>query len=135
KPWLAVLFAVPALSLAGVPPLSGFFAKLALVRGGLEAEQYVIVGVSLAVSIFTLYYMNKIWEEVFWKDPPEPAAEESPQPVDRAGAAAARAHPAMITPLALMAAMSVVIGLGAEPVFRLSMEAAEQLLDTREYIA
>ncbi|MDQ4147290.1 MAG: Na+/H+ antiporter subunit D, partial [Pseudomonadota bacterium] len=39
-PFLALLFLVSALSLAGLPPFSGFFAKLALVQAGLQLEQY-----------------------------------------------------------------------------------------------
>src|SRR5690606_28422005 len=35
-PVLAVLFLLPALSLAGIPPLSGFVAKFALVEAGLD---------------------------------------------------------------------------------------------------
>ena len=35
---LAVLFLLPALSLAGLPPLSGFLAKYGLVRAGLDTE-------------------------------------------------------------------------------------------------
>ena len=35
KPVIAVLFALPALSLAGLPPFSGFVAKLALVDAGI----------------------------------------------------------------------------------------------------
>ena len=50
-PGIAVLFLVPALSLAGIPPLSGFFAKFSLVRAGLESEQYWIVAAALGVSL------------------------------------------------------------------------------------
>ena len=56
-----LLFAVPALSLAGVPPLSGFFAKLFLIRAGLEAEAFAAVAVALAVGLLTLFSMTKIW--------------------------------------------------------------------------
>lgn len=55
EPLLAVLFLAAALSLAGLPPLSGFVGKLALVDAGLDARSYTIVGVSLAVSLLTLY--------------------------------------------------------------------------------
>jgi multicomponent Na+:H+ antiporter subunit D len=77
-PLLAVLFLIPALSLAGLPPLSGFFAKLSLIQAGLEVDSYWIVGVALAVSLLTLYSMNKIWTLAFWQ--PTPTTEAMPEP-------------------------------------------------------
>jgi multicomponent Na+:H+ antiporter subunit D len=66
RPVIAVLFALPALSLAGLPPFSGFVAKLALVDAGVAAGDYVIVVVSLVASILTLLSMTKIWIGAFW---------------------------------------------------------------------
>ena len=60
-----------AISLAGLPLTRGFFSKLMLVRAGLEAEAYWIVGVSLVVSLMTLYSMTKIWAYAFWKPAPD----------------------------------------------------------------
>ena len=73
RPGLAVLFLIPAFSLAGIPVLSGFWSKFVLVRAGLEAEAYWIVGISLAVSALTLFSMMKIWIYAFWKPAPEGA--------------------------------------------------------------
>lgn len=69
SPFLADLFLLPALSLAGIPPLSGFVAKLSLGQAGLDAGAFVTVGVSLAVSLLTLLSMTKIWAGVFWGKP------------------------------------------------------------------
>src|SRR5690606_29552278 len=55
EPVLAVLFLLPALSLAGIPPFSGFVAKLALVQAGFDQQQYAVVAMSLAVSLLTLF--------------------------------------------------------------------------------
>jgi multicomponent Na+:H+ antiporter subunit D len=74
-PVLAILFLIPALSLAGLPPLSGFFAKLSLLQAGLAVNQFWLVGVALFVSLLTLYSMTKIWTLGFWK--PAPAEEEA----------------------------------------------------------
>ena len=116
-PGLAPLFLIPALSLAGLPPLSGFFAKLALVRAGLETGQFAIVAVALGVSLLTLFSMMKIWNEAFWK----PLAEDDPLP-------AGRTSPALWLPVAGLATLTVLIGLAAGPLFVLSLRAAEQLL-------
>src|SRR3954462_1484947 len=77
QPLLAVLFLIPALSLAGMPPLSGFFAKLSLVQAGLGAGQYAIVAAALVVGLLTLFSMTKIWGEAFWKPLPQDAAADA----------------------------------------------------------
>jgi multicomponent Na+:H+ antiporter subunit D len=126
-PVLSVLFLLPALSLAGLPPLSGFWAKFALVRAGLETAQYTIVAVALGVSVLTLFSMTKIWAEVFWK--PQPASEAV-----EAEISTTKPSLGLLLPLALLASFSVVMGLLAEPFFALASQAAEQLLYPADYI-
>lgn len=72
RPALALLFAVPALSLVGIPPLSGFWAKLLLLQETLGQGRYVWAAAALGVSLLTLYSMMKIWIEAFWKPHPDP---------------------------------------------------------------
>jgi multicomponent Na+:H+ antiporter subunit D len=121
-PGLALLFLIPALSLAGIPPLSGFWAKLTLVRAGLETQQYLIVAAALGVSLLTLFSMTKIWGETFWKPSPVPLPRPQRQPA------------ALVLPIAALALITVAIGLAAEPMFTLAMRAAEQLLNPADYI-
>jgi len=134
RPFLAMLFAVPALSLAGIPPLSGFFAKLALVRAGLEAQQYAIVATALVVSLLTIFSMTKIWAEAFWKAAPGDVAGDDTE----GSLVAAQPLPplprTMVWPAALLAAMTVAIGLSAGPLFDVSIKAAEQLVDREAYL-
>jgi multicomponent Na+:H+ antiporter subunit D len=123
---LAALFFLPALALAGLPPFSGFWAKLTLVRAGLGTQEYVIVGVSLVVSVLTLFSMTKIWAEAYWKDRP---AESAPlQPL------AAQRRFALLAPVILLAALTGLLGIGAEPLLALGQGAAAQLLNPSEYI-
>ncbi len=70
-PLLAVLFLVPAMSLAGVPPLSGFWAKFIVIKSSLDAGHVTLAVVALVVGLLTLYSMLKIWNEAFWKAPPD----------------------------------------------------------------
>lgn len=130
RPALAVLFAVPALSLAGIPPFSGFLGKLALVRAGLDATAYGTVAASLAVSILTLYSMTKIWNEAFWKPAPAGAIGAYPGRM-----VSALRYQGMAVPGALLAAFSVLLALAAQPVFGLALEIATQLLNPAAYIA
>lgn len=127
-PALGLLFLIPAFSLAGIPPLSGFWAKFALIRAGLEIEQYAIVATALLVSLLTIFSMTKIWAEAFWKADPAPH----------------KAHPLqnrplkslsyLILPIIVLAAITIIIGLFSEPFFVLAQRAAEQLLHPQEYI-
>jgi multicomponent Na+:H+ antiporter subunit D len=64
--WLAALFLLPALSLAGIPPFSGFVGKLGLINAGLDAGDDVIVVVAVVGSLLTLVSMTKIWTGAFW---------------------------------------------------------------------
>lgn len=71
SPGLAALFLIPAFSLAGIPPFSGFVAKLALMEAGVSSQAYLAVAVSVGVSLLTLFSMTKIWNRAFWQPPPE----------------------------------------------------------------
>lgn len=131
-PLLAALFAVPALSLAGVPPLSGFTAKLALVQAGLEAGEYAVVATAVAVSLLTLYSMSKIWNGAFWKPPP---AEPTPLPGEHPTRRLNRwERGTLVLPVVVLAALTVLIGLGGGWLFSISAEAARELLDPEQYI-
>ncbi len=121
-PVLAGLFLFSALSLAGIPILSGFWAKVILVRAGLEEGTYLIVGVSLAVSLLTLFSMMKIWTRAFWGEPAEPRATPS------AGAWA------RLVPIWFLASITLAIALGAPWVYEFATSAAQAALLPDAYI-
>ena len=125
RPGLSLLFLVPALSLAGLPPLSGFFAKFVLIRASIEADAWAAVAVALLVSFLTLYSMIKIWNEAFWKARPASAGAERQ---DNGGLVM------LYLPIALLAALTITIGLAGQPVYELAERAAQQLLDRDRYI-
>lgn len=120
----ALLFFLPALSLAGLPPLSGFFAKLALVVAGFQMRQFTIVAIALAVSFMTLYSMTKVWNEVFWKERNNLPNRSPFNPVSAW----------MWLPTLSLVALSVLAGIFAEPLLALSMQAAAQLAHPEVYI-
>jgi multicomponent Na+:H+ antiporter subunit D len=125
EPALAVLFLLPALSLAGIPPFSGFVAKLALVQAGMSVREYVIVAVSVAVSLLTLFSMTKIWANVFWG--PSGDLELRP-PLSRLRRAL------MVGPTAALVVLSLGIAAGSGPLYDLSKRAARDLVDSRSYV-
>lgn len=125
-PLFSLLFLIPALSLAGIPPLSGFWAKFTLIRAGLEEESYLIVAVALSVSLLTLYSMIKIWIYAFWEK--QPADMERPLPTGK-GEWFFR-----FAPIIILAVCTLAISFAAQPVFDVAMDAANQLLDPSIYV-
>ncbi|GAA4427600.1 Na+/H+ antiporter subunit D [Pontibacter saemangeumensis] len=129
QPLLSLLFLLSALALAGVPPLSGFWGKFMLAKGGFEAGNYTIVAVSLCVSLVTLFSMTKIWNEVFWKKKDKPAP--SPPDVIRAGNVSDKL---LYVPVVFLLLFILLISLYAQPVIVVAQQAADQLLNTSFYI-
>lgn len=126
-PWLAVLFLIPAGSLAGVPPLSGFWAKLAVIRAGLEGGVWLTVTAALLAGLLTVLSMVKIWTEGFWKPAPDTTTPPAPPPRLRLAV--------LVAPSAALAVITLAIGLHPRPLYELSRRAAEQLLDPAAYVA
>lgn len=123
-PVVAVLFFVPAMNLAGIPPLSGFLGKLGLLEAGVAQGTplaFALVAGGVLTSLLTLYAMVKAWNKAFWQTPP---AELRPVrlPVGMVGAATAL----------------VVLGLGltfaAGPLFRYTERAAASLTLRAPYV-
>lgn len=128
-PALAALFLISAIALAGLPPLSGFWAKFTLVKAGFEVGSFWIVGVSLAVGIMTLFSMTKIWAEAFWKSAPE--SEES---TETSEADTKPVSSWLMTPVVIFAGIAACMGLFGEPFLRAMTLAGEQLLNPQGYI-
>src|SRR4029079_7299884 len=80
QPAMAFLARIPLFSLAGVPPLSGFVAKVAVIAPMLETGQYLLAAVALCVSLLTVLSMARLWEEAIWKPAPVPSSAAVPQP-------------------------------------------------------
>ena len=118
RPVLAALFLPLALSLAGIPPFSGFVAKLALIQEGLALDRGVIVAVSLAASLLTLFSMTKIWGGVFW-------GEET--------SAKAKAGSGMVGATVVVVLLSLGVALTAGPLVELTERAAVDLVDPAIY--
>ena len=120
----AVLFLIPALSLAGVPPFSGFVAKLGLIEAGFAGADWAIVVAALAASLLTLVSMVKIWMGVFWGDP-------QPHPRGRVGIV--RHHRIMGGVTTAMVAVCLALAVAAGPIWSFCERTAAQLLDVGAY--
>jgi multicomponent Na+:H+ antiporter subunit D len=121
-PLLSVLFLIPAFSLAGFPPLSGFWAKLVVVLGAAEAGAWPIVGVALVVGLLTIYSMTKIWQGAFWSPLPEGVA------------MLARPSRLLYAPVVALALLTLVIGFWSGPFIGLAEAASRELMDPSLYV-
>ena len=123
---LVVFFAIPALSLAGLPPFSGFWAKLLVLREALRLEWWTAAFFVLLVGLLTLFSMSKIWSEVFQK------SAETPVPAPRGTDARVWL---MKIPLVVFCAWILLLGVFPAPFFRLASLAAKQLMDNAQTIS
>ena len=121
-PFLSVLFLIPAFSLAGFPPLSGFWAKYLLIQASVEIEAWTSVVVALAVGLLTIYSMTKIWAGAFWKAHPDQVIFDT------------RAPEASILPIAALSILTVLIGLFPNILLGMAMQASDTLINPASYI-
>ena len=76
-PILAILFFIPAMNLAGVPPFSGFLGKVGLFEAGIEDGRVlalILVAGGAVTSLLTLYAIIRVWGRAFWRPVPEMSA-------------------------------------------------------------
>jgi multicomponent Na+:H+ antiporter subunit D len=121
QPLFSALAIVPIFSLAGVPPLSGFLGKLAILEGLFAARAYWVGSMILVVGLLTLISMGRTWADGFW------AASSNDSDLITPGA------PLLIA-IAGLSLVTLAITIGAEPLFELTSRAARQLLERNEYV-
>jgi NADH-quinone oxidoreductase subunit N len=78
KPLFAFLFAMLLFSLAGVPPLAGFFAKFYVFNAAIQAHLYWLAIVGVVLSVVGAYYYLRIVKVMYFD---EPGAKFDPIPV------------------------------------------------------
>ncbi|KKM10826.1 monovalent cation/H+ antiporter subunit D [Clostridiales bacterium PH28_bin88] len=122
-PIVAYLFLIAGISLAGVPPFSGFFSKFVLMQAGLAEGRYGIVFVAIVVSFLTLFSMMKIFRYVYWGRIPE----DNP-PVHGSG------YFVLVPPVLVLIALTVFLGLNAQWIMNIALAASEQLMNPEHYI-
>ena len=122
QPLFAALAMVPIFSLAGVPPLSGFLGKLAILDGAFAAGAYWVGGLVLVVGLLTLLSMGRAWVDGFWM----------PAPTDTNDRVTPGAP--LLLAIAGLSAVTLAITFAAGPLFDVTFRAAQQLLHRDEYL-
>ncbi len=67
-PLLAISFLVILFSLAGIPPLGGFFAKFYVFVSVLEKEMYTLAIIGLLTTVMSAFYYLKIIKTIYFDD-------------------------------------------------------------------
>ncbi|MER7993092.1 MULTISPECIES: Na+/H+ antiporter subunit D [Micromonospora] len=125
-PMLGVLFFVPAMNLAGIPPFSGFLGKLGLLQAGVAAGgtlPAVLVGAGTLTSLLTLYAASRVWNIAFWRAP-RLASTTVP----------ARLPGLMVGATTALVALGVLFTLAAGPLFQVTSNAATDLRERTPYV-
>jgi multicomponent Na+:H+ antiporter subunit D len=120
-PYLSLMALVPMFALAGVPPFAGFIGKLALIKAAFSAKVYWAGAVALLVSLLSLFSIARLWNEAFFRS----AAPNA----DAAGPLWQQ-----LLPIAGLSLVSLLLSVGAEPLFELTLRAARDLLAPDAYI-
>ena len=121
-PLLGWLFFITMLSLAGIPPLSGFIGKVYVGQGAIEAGAFVLLAIAFLSSIFVLYSLLRIFLNCFWGE--TIINEDDDVPLKKG----------MLIPLVLFGILTIVLGVGAEGLAPYVSDAARTLTNPDIYI-
>jgi len=74
-PMLALGFLIILFSLAGMPPLAGFFAKFYIFMAVIEAKMYTLAIIGLVTTVVSAFYYLRIIKVIYFDEPIEPFEE------------------------------------------------------------
>ncbi|GGN50654.1 MULTISPECIES: Na+/H+ antiporter subunit D [Oceanobacillus] len=116
------MFFIVMLSLAGVPPLSGFIGKVLVGQGAVEAGSYILLALGFISSIFVLYSLLRVFLNSFWGETIISFDDEVPM------------KKGWMVSFGLFTALMFTFGLGAEYFAPFVADAANTLLNPQIYI-
>lgn len=104
-PWTTATWCLGALSLAGIPPLAGFWSKDEILLSALHSHQYGVLAAGVVTAALTAFYMARTTFLTFFAQPgPDSVsdhAHESPW--------------VMTVPLVVLSGLAVTVGLVGSP--------------------
>ena len=112
QPTMAFLLAMLLFSLAGIPPLAGFFAKFYVFLAAIKAGLYVLAVIGVLTSVVGAYYYLAIVKTMYFD---EPAGQVDPVRIE------------VRTVLAVAGAFNILFALFAGPVVSVASAAAKSL--------
>ena len=119
-PALGWMFFIAALSLSGIPPLSGFIGKLFITEGTFEAGYFWLGGIGLITSLMVLYSIMKIFINGFWgyTDLTEVKGKTK----------------GLLLPISILTILTIALGLGVQGIHHYVDIAVEGLMNPSIYI-
>lgn len=68
NPIFCFLFAIPMLSLAGIPPFSGFWGKILVFREAIDTAHYLLLAAGVVAALLTIFSVAIFWSAACWKE-------------------------------------------------------------------
>ncbi len=124
NPTFAFLALALFLSVSGLPPFSGLWPKIILVKASLEVGAWWIAGGLLVTGFLTTIAVGRIWALAYWRPLAEDSAPSTSLPLPRSGRLA----------VVGLVVLTLAAGLYPEPLIALSQDAARSLIDPSAYI-
>ncbi len=130
RPGFSMVFLLAALSLIGIPPLTGFWAKVLVIEAGLHHGAALVITVVVLASLLTFIPLIRIWSEAFWKA--RPMHDESATLAKRPALAGPDSY--SWVPVLGLSALMLLFGLLPGKVIELSDVAAQNLMNPSTYM-
>ena len=120
---LGLMFLVAAVSVVGLPPLSGFIGKLALLDAVPPGQVALVWTTVLVTSLMVLVAMSRVGSQVFWRAQAWPTADAPPPP-----------RPLEVAAAMLLLAYGIALTWAAGPALRYARDAGVQVLAPASYV-
>jgi NADH-quinone oxidoreductase subunit N len=117
SPWYAFLMMLLMLSLAGLPPTVGFYAKLAVLQSAVAADQVWLAVAAVVLSLIGAFYYLRIVKLMYFDELRDPAQAAAP----------IGASPGMALLLSVNGLAILLFGLFPRPLFNLCLTAIQSL--------
>jgi len=121
-PLLGWLFFLTLMSIAGIPPLSGFIGKVLIGQGAIETGSFALLTIAFISSLFVLYSLLRIFMNTFWGE--TIISEEDEVPLEKG----------MLIPVVLLGIATIALGFGVESIAIYVQDAATTLMNPEIYI-
>lgn len=121
-PQLGWMFFIAGLSLAGIPPLSGFLGKVFVTKGTFLTGHFWLGAIGLITSLFVLYAIIKVFMNVFWGN------------TDFSKKEKLGLYKGVMLPIGILTFITIALGLGTEVIHEYIDIAVETLINPSIYI-